>query len=170
MDRNTDTPVVAIIALIVGAIALLFAWIAYNRAGIDIEDEVRNEVSPLESGASNGDDDRTTGGESASEVEDLETAYARAYAELENLEARAEAGEDPLDSIQELNQIEADLTEAYQAAGLEVGGELDEIRDGFETVEEMLRSGTGDVLGAIGNLMLLLEEEVRPSSGATSTN
>jgi len=36
--------VVAWIALIVGIIALIIAWMAYNRAGVDLEQQIQTQV------------------------------------------------------------------------------------------------------------------------------
>lgn len=45
-DRTAGrgTSAVAWIALVVAAIALVLAWVAYNRTGADLEDQIRTQV------------------------------------------------------------------------------------------------------------------------------
>ena len=42
--RNRGASVVAWIALIIAAIALILGWIAYNRTGADLEDQIQTQV------------------------------------------------------------------------------------------------------------------------------
>lgn len=58
-DQNGSTSGVtlAVIALIVAVTALALAWIAYNRTGADLEDQVRQEVnSALDSAGQSAED------------------------------------------------------------------------------------------------------------------
>jgi len=44
MERNSNAAAVAWIALIAAILALILAWVAYNRTGVDLEEQIQMEV------------------------------------------------------------------------------------------------------------------------------
>lgn len=43
-QRSSGASIVAWIALIIAVIALAISWVAYNRTGADLEDQIRTQV------------------------------------------------------------------------------------------------------------------------------
>lgn len=76
MNTNTTANIVSWVALIAAIIALILAWVAYNREGADVGTSVRQEV-----------EEQTT---------DLEENFSQLEADLRNQleELRADMGTD----------------------------------------------------------------------------
>ena len=143
-----------ILAFIVGLIALVIAWAAYNRAGTDLEEQAVQEteegIAEVEEGA-----------ETAAEETEQAAARAEARTELLAVRARVEADENYAEAVSEVNQIEDRLAAAYEDAGEDARQEWAEMQQEFDQLEAGLRSGTANVLELFAGLTLLLENEIR---------
>lgn len=143
-----------ILAFIVGLIALVIAWAAYNRAGTDLEEQAVQEteegIAEVEEGA-----------ETAAEETEQAAARAEARTELLAVRARVEADENYAEAVSEVNQIENRLAAAYEDAGEDARQEWAEMQEEFDQLEAGLRSGTANALELFAGLTLLLENEIR---------
>lgn len=142
---------------IIGAIsivALILAWAAYNRSGVDLTEQIEQEVEQ----AAN-EIEMTT--EAAITDAELAVERAEARAELLAIQAELEAEENYAEALNEVQEVRADLAETYSAASLEARQEFREIDAELEAAEQSVRNESGDALEVLGGAILLLEEDVR---------
>ncbi len=131
------------IALVVSVIALILAWSAYNRSGLDLETQaeitIENDIAELERA----------------------TALAEARIRLTALRA-AVAAEDFSDEIaDEVNQIQEDLRTAYEDTEGEIYEDWQEMDSDLEELEYQIRSGSADALDTLDDTIAGLKGDIR---------
>jgi hypothetical protein len=140
--------IVAVLALVVAGIALIFALAAYDRSGREAREAapVRTQAAAEEA------DDGEADGQSV--------ARARAESRLAALEARLAAQEGLAEAAEETRAVRADLQEAYQDASEEARGEWRELDGQLERLEAQLREESADALLTLQNLLARLRRDV----------
>jgi len=150
---------------IISVIALILAWMAYNRSGENLTTQIEQE----------GEQIATETGEAANKIgnsveqtvdntitaADRTLARAEARAELLAIEAELEVEENYDEAVAKVQSVRADLRNTYANAEASVKAEWREIDTELEQLEQSLRSNSANALETLAGLIILLEEDVR---------
>ena len=150
---------------VIAVVALIIAWLAFNRSGEDLLPTAAEETNEARVEAQmaleNAAVEAREAAEDASEEAAIAVARAEARAELLALRARVEAEEGYAEVAADIETIETDLERAYANASAKARAEYNEFEAELAEFETALRDGTGDALELLGGLILMLETDVR---------
>jgi vacuolar-type H+-ATPase subunit I/STV1 len=149
----------------VAVVALIVAWVAFDRSGDDLLPTVADEAAETQREIESSVETATERqGNSTAEVAteaEIEAAKAEARQDLLAIQTELETDATYDDVQQELNQVQADLEAAYANTSGELQAEYQVIRQELASLENSIRNETGDALNAIADLSLRLETSVR---------
>lgn len=150
---------------VIAVLALVLAWLAFNRAGEDVLPTAANEVEEVQQEIATTTDAAIREAEAmannAATNARIATARIEARSELLALQAELEAGAAYDEVEDEIEEIEKNLEAAYANTSAELQTEYQDIQQGLDSLEESIRNGTGDGLEWLANLSLMLEADVR---------
>lgn len=147
MDNRTETHMgatVAWIALIVGVIALIIAWMAFNRASeMTLTEEVQQGTGQV--------------------VEDvrISAAETRAEARLTALRDNEDVRASSTAYLAEVEDIRTDLQEVYLGADTDVRAGWSSLGRQFTTLEEQIRNEDSNSTQTIQSLIAALQDDNR---------
>jgi len=162
--KSSNSGLIVVVGII-GIIALIVAWLAFNRSGENLTSEVANEAAELVEETE--DNFNQLGNEidmaATNFTTNAELALAEAEARIDLLamQAELEAEENYEEAVAQVQSVRSNLADTYQnaeAAAVENWQDLD--RE-LETLEQSLRSESADALEVLGGLVLMLEADVR---------
>lgn len=149
----------------IAVLALILAWVAFNRSGEDVIPTAAEEAAEAE---------RELEASVEATAEAIEETIVTATAEARVAAARVEARADLLalqtklqadaayeNTTEDLNQIEADLEVAYTNTSADLQSEYQEIQSELETLGDAIQNGTADVLESIAEVSLMFKADVR---------
>lgn len=124
-----------IAALVISILALIFAWTAYNRAGVDLSTQVELQVE-----------------EERREVQ-RELAVAEARIRLASIRAEIAAEEFTEESADEIADVREELAEAYSDTTGEVREGWETMDQGLEVLELQIREGAAESLATLDDVV-----------------
>ena len=140
---NTTPIIIAWTAFVFAALALFFSIVAFNRAGINLDEVVKKEVAQYQQQMEN----FTTRAEVKSELVALRTKVAA-----------AEAGED---ISREVATARENIKMIYQDASAELDQEAREVEMELKQVENDVRTNTAEGLQKLENIIRNWKQDVR---------
>lgn len=149
----------------VAILALVLAWVAFNRSGQDVvptaAEQTRQAAEATEQGVEEVYENVEEGAAEMVTEAQLLAARAEARADLLALQAELEAEESYDKALAEVNEIQNDLGNVYANASAEVRSQYAQLQQEFNELETDLREGTADSLEVLGGLILMLEADTR---------
>lgn len=142
-EKRTSTGMISVLALIIAILALVLAWISYNKTGVDLERKLNQEVQELQR-------------EARIELVQLETRVR-----LLSLRAEVLAAESYEGLAEEAVDIRNNLNRAYDNASVEARQEIQELDRQLETLESELRTDSANAVETIQAALEILERDIR---------
>jgi len=139
---------------IISVVALILAWMAYNRAGTDLSTQIEQGTEEVAV-------ETEQAFETAVNRTDAALARAEARADLIALRAELAAEQNYAEAVAEVQMVRTNLRNAYQNAEVTVQAEWRELDRELEQLEQSLRENSADSLETLSGLILLLEQDVR---------
>ncbi len=163
-NQSTNTGWIWFVGII-SIVALVLAWMAYNRAGENLSTQVEQVGDELAMEAEQATNQLGSAVEQNTDqvVSSTEAALARAEAraELLALEAELEVEANYQAAVAQVEQVRLDLRNTYQNAEGEVRAQWQEVDQELSDLESSLRTESADALEVLGGLILMLEADVR---------
>jgi len=150
---------------IISLIAIVLAWMAFNRSGTDVTTAVEREASELAQETEDNLDAlgneivTTTTNTWDAGAEALARAEARAN--LAALQVELEVEEDYDAALAGIQGVRADLRATYNQAEGAVQRNWQELDRELEQAEQSIRTESADALEVLAGAILLLEDDVR---------
>jgi hypothetical protein len=150
---------------IISLIAIVLAWMAFNRSGTDVSTVVEREAGELEQETEDNLDAlgneivTTTTNTWDAGAEALARADARAN--LAALQVEFEVEEDYDAALAGIQGVRADLRATYNQAEGAVQRNWQALDQELERAEQSIRTESADALEIVGGAILLLEDDVR---------
>jgi hypothetical protein len=132
----------SIVALLIAVISLVIAVMAYNRSGTDIEDQVPVTSEQIENRLA------------------YEQRMIESRVRLWGLQSEIAVNENTDETVNDIQNIRADVQEAYQYTENETQDEVREVERQFDQLEQQVREGSADALGTLERLIELLRKDV----------
>jgi hypothetical protein len=150
---------------IISVIALVLAWMAYDRSGENLTTQIQQEATELveeteQSISETGNNIKRTA-ETTQDEAQIRLARAEARAELIALQTEIEAEQNYTETVDRVERVQTNLRSAYQNAETSTQAEWREIDNNLEKLKQSLRSNSADALETARGLILILEDDVR---------
>lgn len=162
--QQTNSGLIIFVGL-VAVIALILAWVAYNRSGQDVipttTQSVEEAGNEIESTAEVGSQVIEREAEELATDAELAAARIEARAELLAIEAELEVEENYAEAAAAVADVRADLAQQYANASQEVQMEWLELEQDMRELEAELRAGTASALDGLADIILRLEADAR---------
>ncbi len=163
VQENTNS-VVSWIALLIGALALPIAVVAYNRSGEDISTTVEKKTADVVDEAQ--DTTAQVGSKMADVGNDIaqNAAEMRTRAELEarliQIQSEVNANNVTDNTVKEVQDLRTDLRNTYANASDEAKEQVDEMDSDLAELEMQVRQDTAAALANISSLLERLRQDV----------
>jgi len=150
---------------IVSIIAIVLAWMAFNRSGTDVTTSLEREADALAQdtvGASaNLRDQVVTTTNNTIDAGQESLARAEARVQLLTMQAELEAEANYDDALASIQSIRTDLRDAYDQAEGSAQENWQAVDNELMQVENSIRTESADALEIIRGAILTLEEDIR---------
>ncbi len=143
MAQKEPETTISWIALMLGALALIIALLAYNRSGADVTRTIKQQSTEI------------------SQETEVAAARAKARAQLIALRTRLEAEESADEIANEVRDIRMDLQTAYTNTQMEAEDDYKELDSALENLERDVRQGSANALASLASLIDSLGREIR---------
>ncbi|PIR60995.1 MAG: hypothetical protein COU68_01770 [Candidatus Pacebacteria bacterium CG10_big_fil_rev_8_21_14_0_10_45_6] len=141
--KNSTNTFFTVVAVVLSVIALALAWSAYNRSGVDLEQQLGEQYQTFEERA----------------VYQMQVLEAKA--KIATLRARIVAGATYEEVEEDMAELNVEIEQAYVNAKFETQQKWTEMNQELQDLETALRDNTADAINALDRVLERFETDVR---------